>query len=163
MDSSRPDFVSESLSSHRRVGDLCRGQNLFENQDQKQQQCQEQQCFGGNLIQSNTIQNQFTMLSNQRDKFIHDRVQTETELDQIQREQYRVKSEYDNLIDSNRRAKEELGQKLEKLAMLKEEEIRLHKLIENEFHAIQNCTKHLKTVSIVAILSFFHRIISVPI
>ena len=103
------------------------------------------------------------MLSNQRDKFIHDRVETEKELKQLQREQYHLKSEYDNVIDSNRRANEELGQKMEKLTMLKEEEIRLNKLIENEFHAIQNCTKHLKTVSIVAILSFFHRIISVPI
>ena len=147
MNSSRRDFVLEPSSSHLRLREGCHSKKKFDNQDQNQQHCQEQQSFSDNLIQSNSIQNQFTILSNQRDKFIHDRVKAEKELEQVHKEQCNVKSEHDILIESNRRAKEELGQKMEKLAILKEEEFRLRKLTANEFHAIHDCTQHLKTVS----------------
>jgi len=115
--------------------------------DQIQHQEQRQQsAFGSSLIQSNSIQTQFTTLSNQRDNFIREREVAERELKQLQGDHQSIKMEHVAIIESNRRAKEDLGQKMEKLAMLKEEESRLSRLTENESNAIHDCTKHLKVL-----------------
>mmetsp|Transcript_24359 Transcript_24359/g.57348 ORF Transcript_24359/g.57348 Transcript_24359/m.57348 type:complete len:267 (+) Transcript_24359:139-939(+) len=147
MKSSRRDFVPESSSFDLRLREHHRSQKNVDTQQQKQQHCRQRKGFGGGIIQSNSIQNQFTVLSNQRDEFIRNRIDAEKELEQIHKEQHQVKSEHNNMIESNRRAKEELGQKMERLTMLKDKEARLRKLTENEFHAIQDCTQHLKTLN----------------
>jgi len=169
MNSSKRDFAPPTLPSHLRTRDY-RNQNRYQNQNQnrnynrncnhnhndnkeqlkeKQHQHQHQTFGGSSLIQSNSVQNQFTTLSNQRDNFIHERDEAEKELKRVQAEHQCIKTEHDTLIESNRRAKEELGQRMEKLAMLKEEESRLCQLTENEFHAIYDCTKHSKGVSLL--------------
>ena len=95
---------------------------------------------------TNPIQNQFTILSNQRDNFIREKENAEKELQRIQKEKQSIKKEHHALFESNHKAKQELGQKMEKLSLLKEEESRLKRLTENEFKAIRDCTKHLQVV-----------------
>lgn len=92
------------------------------------------------LIQSNSIQSQLTVLSSQRDSYIREKIEAKKEFDQVEIDHQYIKGEHGNLIESNHQAKEKLGQKVEKLSMLKEEESRLLRLTENELHAIHNCT-----------------------
>eukprot|EP00536_Pseudo-nitzschia_multiseries_P013858 jgi/Psemu1/291109/fgenesh1_pg.624_\ len=99
---------------------------------------------GISLIQSGSIQNQFTALSNQKENFARERNLAQKELEQIQKDQQSIKTEHDSLVESSRQAKEKLGQGMEKLTMLKEQEARILQLTENEFRAIENCTHHSK-------------------
>ena len=108
-----------------------------------------------NSVQKSSIQNQFTVLSNQRDKFVRDREEAERELKQVQTEHQYIKKELETLTESNRRSKEGLGQRMEKLVLLKKEESRLRQIIENEFQSIQSCTTHSKMVSIACAILLF--------
>ena len=119
--------------------------NLRAQDDRNQRQYQS----SGSLIQSNSIQNQFTVLSNQRDKFVSERDEAQKELKQVQTEHQYIKTEHDSLVELNRQAKEKFGERMEKLAMLKEQETRIKQLTENEFRAIHDCTNHTKMVSII--------------
>ena len=101
-----------------------------------------------NLIQSNSIQNQFTALSNQKEAFVSENNLAKKELQQIQKEHQSVNMEHDHLIELGRQAKERLGQGMEKLGILKEQEARILQLTKNEFRAIHDCTNHSNLVSV---------------
>ncbi|KAG7364832.1 hypothetical protein IV203_038035 [Nitzschia inconspicua] len=101
---------------------------------------------GGGLIQSNSIQQQFASLSNDRDKFRKEKDQAELALARIQAEYQTLKKDHDDLIMKNLRAKAELGTYTKKLDMLKEEEKRIARNLENDTKAVENCTNHLKAL-----------------
>ncbi len=99
-----------------------------------------------NITPKNPIQNQFTILSNQRDTFMRERQIAEKELFQIKIQHPSIKKQHHDLLELNRSAKQDLGQKMESLFLLNEEESRLKRFIDNEFKAIQHCTKHSNKV-----------------
>lgn len=101
------------------------------------------------VIQSNSIQTQFTALSNQKETFVRERNLAQKELQQIQKDHQSIKTEHDRLIESSLQAKERLGQRMEKLTMFKEQEARILQLTENEFRAIHDCTNHSKMVNTI--------------
>lgn len=140
MNSSARDFALPSTSSYLWAWDHS-DQSHHQNEKQHITGQYQRQNFSS-LIQSGSIQNQFTILSNQRNDFIRERKEADMELIQVQKENQSVAMEHDALVELKRRAKEELGQRIEKLVMLKEEESRISRLTENEFNAIYHCLKH---------------------
>ena len=115
-------------------------------QQEKLPKKQKQEQFESS-VPRNSIQSQFSLLSVQRDNFVRETESAEKELQQVQRDHQLIKNQHDALFESNRQAKQELGQKIEKLAILKEEESRINRLAENESKAVHDCTKHSKFVS----------------
>lgn len=100
-----------------------------------------------NLIAGASITNQFALLKSQSDNFARETEDAEKELQQVQANHQTTKNHHNDLFEAIRQAKQELGCRKEKLTMLKEEEARLRRLVDNEFKAIQGCTKHSNLVS----------------
>jgi chromosome segregation ATPase len=99
---------------------------------------------GEGLIQSNSIQQQFATLSNDRDKFRKEKEQAEQALVRAQHGYQVFKKDQDELTMKNLQAKAELGAYTKKLDMLKEEEKRIARSLENDTKAVESCTNHLK-------------------
>ena len=102
-----------------------------------------------NLISRTSIQNQFALLTNQRDNFDRETKIAEKELEEVQSKHQTIKDHHNYLFEANRQAKQELGRRMEKLALLKDEEDRLRRLVGNEFKAIRGCTNYSNIVSTV--------------
>ena len=102
-----------------------------------------------NLISRTSIQNQFALLTNQRDNFDRETKIAEKDLEEVQSKHQTIKDHHNYLFEANRQAKQELGRRMEKLALLKDEEDRLRRLVGNEFKAIRGCTNYSNIVSTV--------------
>lgn len=151
MESVRPQFPSAFLA--RGLGSTNINNNNSMARKQKQpppatmvQQPVKQARTGGGLIQSNSIQQQFATLANDRDKFRQEKQQAENALVHVQAEYQTLKKDQDDLIVKNLHVQAELGTYTKKLAMLREEEKRVQKSLENDTKAVENCTNHLKSL-----------------
>lgn len=110
------------------------------------QQPAKQARTGGGIIQSYSIQQQFAALSNDRDKFRKEKEQAEAALAKVQNGYQALKKEQDELTMKNFHAKAELGTYSKKLDMLKDEEKRTARNLENDTKAVESCTNHLKSL-----------------
>jgi DNA repair exonuclease SbcCD ATPase subunit len=145
-----PNRLQETGHVHRRTGlrkPIPHPQQQSQRTQRTQAPQQAQEKPNENLIQSNSVQNQFTSLSNDRDKFRNEREAAENELEVVTAVYRELKKENDDLAkNKNFHAKAELGEQSKKLRMLQEEQDRIKRLIENESRALVECTKRIKAL-----------------
>ncbi|KAL3920161.1 MAG: hypothetical protein SGILL_003405 [Bacillariaceae sp.] len=115
------------------------------NRQHPQQQRQAIPVQGG-VTQRSSIQDQFTSLTEERDKFNKEKELAENELVRVQAEYKQLKEEQEDFIKKNYEAQAELGIYSKKLVLLKDDETRLRRTVVNVTRAIQDCARHLKAL-----------------
>lgn len=101
---------------------------------------------GGDIIQTELIRKEFADGLKDCDKFRKEKEQAEAAVAKVQNGYQALKKEQDELTTKNLRAKAELGAYSKKLDMLKDEEKRAARNLENDTKAVESCTNHLKSL-----------------
>jgi chromosome segregation ATPase len=98
------------------------------------------------FVQANSVQSQFTALTNDRDKFRREKEAAERDHQRAQHRLQQLKAEQVDLMNEIRKAQEELGDLTRKQTMLKQEQARLDRVVECERKALENCAFHTKNL-----------------
>jgi hypothetical protein len=98
------------------------------------------------VVQRSSIQNQFSSLTNDRDRFRKEKEQAEIENERVLAEYEQLKLVHQEFQTKNCQAQAELGACSKKLCLLTQEEARMGKQLANDVKVIEHCTKDLKSM-----------------
>jgi hypothetical protein len=99
------------------------------------------------LVQANSVQSQFTALTNDRDKFQREKETAERDHRQTQERLQHFKREHIDLLTKIRTAQEESGNLSRKQSMLNHEQARLGRVMECERNGLEDCAVHTKNLA----------------
>lgn len=100
------------------------------------------QYSSSSLVQSNSVQLQFAALSRDRDEFRHEMEAAERERLLVETQVQNLKSTQTSFVNETSSLQEELGGLTRTLSMLRQEQSRLARVLENERRALENCARH---------------------